>query len=384
MTTKAVFKGIVTRTARLNNLDQADSGGEQSSLQKVFSIKGLSEGKELTDAQLAKINTYAIVPLKKEEVHYVQLLMAHNGIDRDVERFDEELLADFARTLPGKGFFVEGHPGGWSGHGGPGEGLHFDTRVVQMTPEEFMAKTNEAIKLPEGVSTVSALMSDAYILALDSNSDTRKKINAGIIRFSSIGFKAPFYSITDDNGNHIYGEYRPKGEALEGSLVWLGAQPGAGVMKGLKPPEAAQSATAPGAFTASPSLRPPPERRALLQLNRRSSTGSTSAPGPIRCPRPRWPSGRMLPTVPRRPGEQERLEDRRVCPQPHQADFPALPVHLSELSLQVDQRGRDRARIELLGQEEPGLEHSCHHEGYEQQGHDRPARDHGRADRIWH
>ncbi len=227
---RAIFKGIVTRTARLNNLEQAEAGAGQS-LQKGFSVKGLSEGKELTDAQLAKINTYAIVPLKKEEVPYVQLLMAHNGIDRDVERFSEDLLADFARTMPGKGFFVEGHPGGWSGHGGPGEGLHFDTRVVQMTPEEFMARTNEAIKLPEGVTMVYALMSDAYILALDSNSDTRKKINAGIIRFSSIDFKAPFYYITDDNGNHIYGEYRPKGEALEGSLVWLGAQPGAGVMK---------------------------------------------------------------------------------------------------------------------------------------------------------
>jgi hypothetical protein len=115
-----------------------------------------------------------------------------------------------------------------------------------MTPEEFMAKTNEAIKLPEGVTMVHALMSDAYILALESNSDTRKKMNAGIIRFSSTGFKAPFYSITDDNGNHIYGEYRPKGEALEGSLVWLGAQPGAGVMKGLKPHETAQSADAKG------------------------------------------------------------------------------------------------------------------------------------------
>ena len=237
MTTKAVFKGIVTRTALLNNIapddDQGD-GAVQSAIAKVYSIKGLSSGKELTDAQLAKINSYAIVPLKKEEVHYVQLLMAHNGIDRDVERFNEDLLADFSRTLPGKGFFVEGHPGGWNGHGGPGEGLHFDCRVAQMTPEEFMAKTNEAIKLPEGVTMVSALMSDAYILALDSNSDTRKKMNAGIIRFSSIGFKAPFYSITDDNGNHIYGEYRPKGEALEGSLVWLGAQPGAGVMKSAK------------------------------------------------------------------------------------------------------------------------------------------------------
>ena len=233
--TKAIYQGIVTRSARLTNLDDAPGGSKEAgSLQKIYSIKGLSTGKDLTDAQLAKINSYAIVPLTKDQVHYCQLLMAHNGIDRDVERFDENLLADFATTLPGKGFFVEGHPGGWSGSGGPGEGLHFDCRVIQMTPEEFKAKTGETIKLPDGVGTVHALISDAYVLALDSNSDTRKKINAGIIRYSSIGFKAPFYSITDDNGNHIYGEYRVNGEALEGSLVWLGAQPGAGVMKGAK------------------------------------------------------------------------------------------------------------------------------------------------------
>jgi len=241
-TTKAVYQGIVTRTARLNNLEEVPTGStaakEAGSLQKVYSIKGLSSGKQLTDAQLIKINTYAIVPLTMDQVHYVELLMAHNGIDRDVERFNEELLTDFTKTLPGKGFFVEGHPGGWSGSGGPGEGLYFDCRVVQMTPEAFKAKTNEEIKLPEGVSLVSCLMSDAYVLALESNKDTRAKINAGIIRFSSIGFKAPFYSITDNNGNHIYGEYRGKGEALEGSLVWLGAQPGAGIMKSAGSPKA--------------------------------------------------------------------------------------------------------------------------------------------------
>ena len=236
---KAIFKGEVTRSARISNIE--GKAAEQQQQQKVFSMKGLGSGKSLTAEQLAKINTYARKALTTEQVAYVPLLMAHNGIDRDVERFNEELLAEFAQKLPGKGFFVEGHPGGWSGSGGPGEGLHFDSRVQQMTPAEFKELTGEDIKLPEGTDTVHALMSDAYILALDSNKDTRAKIDAGIIRFSSIGFKAPFYSITDDNGNHIYGEYRPKGEALEGSLVWLGAQPGAGVMKGAKgapePPE---------------------------------------------------------------------------------------------------------------------------------------------------
>jgi hypothetical protein len=237
MKKKAVLIGEVTRSA----LRPGKDGQTEATKHKVLSAKPMGAGKELSGDQLAKINAFARKPLTQEQVFYVPLLMAHNGIDRDNERFDEELLHIFADTLVGKGFFVHGHPSGWSGSGGPGEGLHFDARVEQMTPEEFKEKTGEEIRLPDGLDTVHALMSDAYILTLPGNSDTRAKIDAGIIRFSSIGFNAPLYSITDDNGNHIYGEYRPKGEALEGSLVWLGAQPGAGVTKdfkgGTNPPE---------------------------------------------------------------------------------------------------------------------------------------------------
>jgi hypothetical protein len=224
MKIKAIPKGEVTVSA-LVPVKEGDAKVRHKSVSSV------SAGKELTDDQLAKINSYARKQLTKEQVFYVPLLMAHNGIDRDTERFHEDLLMEFAEKLPGKGFFVVGHPSGWSGTGGPGEGLFFDAKVEQISPEEFKAKTGEEIKLVEGVDAVHALMADAYILSLPGNADTRAKIDAGIIRFSSIGFKAPFFSITDDNGNHIYGEYRPKGEALEGSLVWLGAQPGAGVMK---------------------------------------------------------------------------------------------------------------------------------------------------------
>jgi hypothetical protein len=238
MKKNAILKGEVTRSALLPRND----GTIEDVPHKILSMKAVGAGKELTDEQLAKINSYARKALTKEQVFYIRLLMAHNGIDRDEERFDEKMLTSFAKTLPGKGFFVQGHPSGWSGTGGPGEGLHFDSQVEQMTPKEFKALTGEEIKLPDDVDTVHALMSDAYILALPGNADTRAKIDAGIIRHASIGFKAPLYSITDDNGNHIYGEYRPKGEALEGSLVWLGAQPGAGVMKGAKPPESTQNA----------------------------------------------------------------------------------------------------------------------------------------------
>ncbi|GAB63097.1 MAG: hypothetical protein DWB56_06755 [Candidatus Jettenia sp.] len=198
---------------------------------KTTSFKAFGTGKALSDEQLAKINKFALVPLTAEQVYVRKYLMCHSGIDRDNERFHEDMLEDFARTLPGKGFFVEGHPSSWSGKGGPGEGRFFDAATEEMPLEKFKETTGEELKLPEGIKNVKVLWGEAYLLKLDSNTDTLAKIDGGIYSFISIGFKAPRQEVTDKHGNYLFGEYRPKGEALEGSLVWLGAQPGASVMK---------------------------------------------------------------------------------------------------------------------------------------------------------
>ena len=200
-------------------------------LAKAFRIKSLGAGKPVTDEQLAKINEFALVPLTADQVYVRSYLMAHNGIDRDNERFSEEVLQSFKDSMPGKGFFVEGHPGGWSGKGGPGEGLFFDARIDSMSAEAFKALTGEAIKLPDGKVDAQTLFGDSYILRLPENESTLKKIDAGVYPFTSIGFNAKLNSVTDERGNYIYGEYQGKGETLEGSIVWLGAQPGAGAMK---------------------------------------------------------------------------------------------------------------------------------------------------------
>lgn len=200
-------------------------------LTKTIKFISLGAGKSIPDKQMEKINKFALVPLKEEQVYVRRYLMAHNGIDRDNERFAEDLLNDFSRTLPGKGFFVEGHPSSWSGKGGPGEGLYFDAYNEEMSPEQFKELTGEDIKLPEGITKAKVLFAESYMPKLESNSDTRINIDAGIYRHKSIGFKAPIFDVTDEHGNRKYGEYRSKGEAMEGSLVWLGAQQGASAMK---------------------------------------------------------------------------------------------------------------------------------------------------------
>ncbi len=201
---------------------------------KTLGLKAMGVGKPATDEQLVQINKYALVALKAEQVYVRRLLMAHNGIDRDTERFNEALLDNFATTLPGKNFFADGHPSFWSDRTGPGEGLFFSASTEEMTPERFKEITSETIKLPEGASNAKVLWSDMYLLKLESNKDMLAKLDAGIYRFISIGFKAPYTPVTDDKGNTLYGEYRENGEAREGSLVWLGAQPGASVTKNAK------------------------------------------------------------------------------------------------------------------------------------------------------
>jgi len=200
-------------------------------ISKVFNTKVIGNGKEATPEQLAQINKFSLVDLKPEQVYVRRFLMCHNAIDRDRERFNEILLEDFAKTLPGKGFFVEGHPSSWSGKGGPGEGRFFNAMTEMMTPEQFKKLTHEDCVLPENVKQVKVLWADAYTLKLESNADTLAKIDAGIYCFASIGFNAPLMDVTDERGNMKYGEYQSKGEALEGSLVWLGAQPGAAAQK---------------------------------------------------------------------------------------------------------------------------------------------------------
>lgn len=206
---------------------------------KQVSIAVGADSGSVTDEQLAKINTdFAIVPLTADQVYVRKFLLAHNAIDRDRERFSEALLDDFARTMPSKGL-LWGHQ--W---GPPGKGLFFDATTETMTAEQFTALTGETPNLPEGVSMVKVLWCWAYLLKIAENGGIIANLDGGVYRHVSIGFKAEHReAITDQHGNRLFDEYKPKGEALEGSLVWLGAQPGATAQKARDIDEASEAHT---------------------------------------------------------------------------------------------------------------------------------------------
>lgn len=194
---------------------------KMTAFQKAFSLKA-AQGAEVTPDLLSKINKFALRELTADEIFVRKYLMAHNAVDRDNERFSELLLDDFANTFPGKSL-LNGHD-----RYALAIGLFFDAVTEEVTPQQFTAFTGEEARLPENISMVKVLWGWIYMLKAQFNEQMMANIDAGIYRHASIGFRANDIAPVKGQFDQIlYWEYSPPGEALEGSIVWLGAQQGA-------------------------------------------------------------------------------------------------------------------------------------------------------------
>lgn len=197
---------------------------------KIFGLKGATgSGAECTPEMLAKINGYALTSLTAEQVFVRKFLMAHSCIDRDNECFPPEMLDQFATSMPGKSMLV--------GHNRRELpcGKFFDASTEEMTPEQFKAMTGEEPRLPDGMECCKVLWAWAYMVKTPGNEELTQQIDGGVCSHCSIGFAAADLTAVrkDPNGPAQYYQYVSPGEALEGSLVWLGAQPGATAQKSL-------------------------------------------------------------------------------------------------------------------------------------------------------
>lgn len=190
-----------------------------------------------TDTQLAAINAHTLRPFTADELVVREFVLAHNCIDRDGECFDEGLLQDFAKSLPGKGIFVK-HPTGWDGDSGPGEGLVFAARLETVALDGAREMLREpALKLPPDRSIVTLLVAEGYFVKTPENTGLLTKMEAGIAAFVSIGFSAGSrVRLVGSDGIEMNAwRWVGPGEAHEMSLVWLGAQPGARAIKQASP-----------------------------------------------------------------------------------------------------------------------------------------------------
>jgi hypothetical protein len=186
-----------------------------------------------TDAQLALIRTYTLADMPADQLYVRSFVLGHNCIDRDGEAFDEGLLANFKDTLPGKGAYIK-HPTGWQGDSGPAEGRWFAANLQTMSLAEARTYLREpSLALPPDRSAVTLLMGDAYFAKTADNASLLTKVDAGIAGDVSLGFGYDHCdTIKDANGLELQAKrLMGPGEALEASLVWLGAQPGARAVK---------------------------------------------------------------------------------------------------------------------------------------------------------
>lgn len=184
--------------------------------------------------QLAAINGFTLREFTADELHVRTFVLCHNCVDRDGECFDEALLRDFAKSLPGKGVFVK-HPTGWDGDSAPGEGLVFGTDIETMSLESAQElMRGQELVLPPDRTQVTVLLAHAYFPKTADNAALLTKQDAGVACFVSVGFTAQGgrKQVTDASG-HEYElrRWHAPGEAHEMSLVWLGAQPGARAVK---------------------------------------------------------------------------------------------------------------------------------------------------------
>jgi hypothetical protein len=181
----------------------------------------------VTGDVMAKINLYALKELSLDDVYVRKILMAHNLVDRDRERFSETILDDFAATLPGKSFLYAHDRGSFFPLG-----LFFDAKAQEMTPEQFATLTGETPRMGEAQTMAKVVWAWFYIMKTPDHESIITNIEGGTYRHVSIGFRAADLApVKGPYDQTLYWEYAGPGEATEGSLVWLGAQNGATTQK---------------------------------------------------------------------------------------------------------------------------------------------------------
>lgn len=188
------------------------------------------------ESQLDKINRFTRRKFPAEEMYIGQLRLAHNAIDRDNERFSDEVLARFEKTIVRKTMLFD-HAKYDAKNNAVGK--FFDVQIETIPLDKAVEILGEDLVLPVGVNDVKILSPWFYIPVKGVSEDTIVKIDAGIYDFASIGFRAEsLIPVRDTNGQILYNEYRGAGrttEATEGSLVYLGAQGGMSIKTNKQP-----------------------------------------------------------------------------------------------------------------------------------------------------
>lgn len=192
---------------------------------KEFAVQ--AESVSVTEEDLALINNrFALRPLAAEQVYVRRLAVCNDQYDRTGERFPGYYLERFAATLPGKPLLAHHDKGQFP------LGRFFRAEVVKEAGATW-------------------LYCWAYLVKTAGNEEIRTQIDAGVYSHVSIGFRwadlscdlcgrsyfsgdCPHVIDREYDGRRCTATYAgdpERVEAIEASLVYLGAQYGAVVTK---------------------------------------------------------------------------------------------------------------------------------------------------------
>lgn len=203
--------------------------------QTIIKSQSIStEEKEITDAEWAKIQSYMLKPQKfqKEDINAFEIYLANNAVDRDKERFPSTVLKSFKKSVPGMSLLLS-HNKDDIGHG-----KFYNAKLIKFDRDAFQSllKNNYNTDIEKQLDLIEEMDNGFYILKTSvymfADHPKTRAIDAGIIRDASISFLVYDYvKVLDENDNILWHEFRnsdkKEAEALEGSLVYRGAQYGA-------------------------------------------------------------------------------------------------------------------------------------------------------------
>lgn len=189
----------------------------------------------MDDKTLEKINALTRRTFKEEELYTFPVVLCHNDIDRDLERFSDDSLDDMAKLFIGKTGIFDHAPTADNQ-----AARIYDTEVI--TDPEKVTAWGGAYRCLKGY---------AYMVKTDSNADLITEIDAGIKKEVSVSCSAVSRkcsicgkSLNEGGCEHRRGEiYNGQlchtvlegiADAYEWSFVAVPAQVGAGVAKQYK------------------------------------------------------------------------------------------------------------------------------------------------------